>query len=116
MYLAICEDEDDDAAYAPVHYLEDKRYDPATQLESADWSDSSSSSLLSGLEALDDHTVRVTLAEPDAAFLTTIGMWAGFSVLPEHLLGEVPPEQLATALSSGSDGRPEMGRSSLHAD
>ncbi|MEH6493599.1 RNA polymerase sigma factor RpoH [Halopseudomonas sp.] len=50
------QDEDDDAAYAPVHYLEDKRYDPATQLESADWSDSSSSSLLTGLEALDERS------------------------------------------------------------
>ena len=50
------QDEDDDVAYAPVHYLEDKRYDPATQLESADWSDSSSTSLLSGLEALDERS------------------------------------------------------------
>ena len=50
------QDEDDDAAYAPVHYLEDKRYDPATQLESADWSDSSSTSLLTGLEALDERS------------------------------------------------------------
>jgi len=50
------QDEDDDAAYAPVHYLEDKRYDPATQLETADWSDSSSTSLLTGLEALDERS------------------------------------------------------------
>ncbi|MEH6567147.1 MAG: RNA polymerase sigma factor RpoH [Halopseudomonas sp.] len=50
------QDEDEDVAYAPVHYLEDKRYDPATQLESADWSDSSSSSLLTGLEALDERS------------------------------------------------------------
>src|SRR5690554_5563625 len=35
------DDDDDDASYAPVHYLEDKRYDPAVQLENADWSDSS---------------------------------------------------------------------------
>ena len=50
------QDDDDDAAYAPVHYLEDKRYDPATQLESADWSDSASTSLLTGLEALDERS------------------------------------------------------------
>ncbi|HEC53541.1 hypothetical protein LCGC14_0200280 [marine sediment metagenome] len=50
------QDEDDEAAYAPVHYLEDKRYDPATQLETADWSDSSSNSLLSGLETLDERS------------------------------------------------------------
>ena len=39
-----------------MHYLEDKRYDPATQLETADWSDSSSNSLLSGLETLDERS------------------------------------------------------------
>ena len=50
------QDDDDDTAYAPVHYLEDKRYDPATQLESADWSDSASSSLLSGLDELDERS------------------------------------------------------------
>ena len=50
------QDDDGDAAYAPVHYLEDKRYDPATQLESADWSDSASTSLLTGLEALDERS------------------------------------------------------------
>ena len=49
-------DDDDDTAYAPVHYLEDKRYDPATQLESADWSDSASNSLLSGLDELDERS------------------------------------------------------------
>ena len=47
------DDDDDGAAYAPVHYLEDKRYDPATQLESADWSDSSVNQLQQGLEQLD---------------------------------------------------------------
>ncbi|UJJ30050.1 RNA polymerase sigma factor RpoH [Halopseudomonas maritima] len=50
------QDDDDDHAYAPVHYLEDKRYDPATQLESADWSDSASNSLLSGLDELDERS------------------------------------------------------------
>ena len=50
------QDDDDDHAYAPVHYLEDQRYDPATQLESADWSDSASSSLLSGLDELDERS------------------------------------------------------------
>ncbi|UAW98268.1 RNA polymerase sigma factor RpoH [Halopseudomonas nanhaiensis] len=50
------DDDDDGAAYAPVHYLEDKRYDPATQLESADWSDSSVNQLQQGLEQLDDRS------------------------------------------------------------
>ncbi|PCC99002.1 RNA polymerase sigma factor RpoH [Halopseudomonas pelagia] len=50
------DDDDDSVAYAPVHYLEDKRYDPATQLESADWSDSSVHQLQQGLEQLDERS------------------------------------------------------------
>lgn len=50
------DDDDDSTAYAPVHYLEDKRYDPATQLESADWTDSSVAQLQQGLELLDDRS------------------------------------------------------------
>ena len=49
-------DDDDDATYAPVHYLEDKRYDPATLLESADWSDNSVGHLQQGLASLDERS------------------------------------------------------------
>lgn len=49
-------DDDDDASYAPVHYLEDKRYDPASMLESADWSDNSTGHLQEGLSGLDDRS------------------------------------------------------------
>ncbi len=47
-------DADDDAAYlSPAHYLEDHRYDPARQLEEADWSDSANANLHEALEGLD---------------------------------------------------------------
>ncbi|MBT8767863.1 RNA polymerase sigma factor RpoH [Metapseudomonas boanensis] len=50
-------DADDDAAFqAPAHYLEDHRYDPARQLEEADWSDNSTASLHEALEGLDDRS------------------------------------------------------------
>ena len=50
-------DADDDSAYqSPAHYLEDHRYDPARQLEDADWSDSSSSNLHEALESLDERS------------------------------------------------------------
>mgnify|MGYP002715463807 CR=1 FL=1 len=50
-------DADDDSAYqSPAHYLEDHRYDPARQLEDADWSDSSTSSLHAALEGLDERS------------------------------------------------------------
>lgn len=50
-------DEDDDTAYlAPAHYLEDKRFDPAQQLEKSDWDESSVSSLTLALSALDERS------------------------------------------------------------
>jgi RNA polymerase sigma-32 factor len=50
------DDEDDTAYQAPVNYLEDRRYDPAVQLEQADWRDSSVSSLEIAMNALDDRS------------------------------------------------------------
>lgn len=50
------DDDDDAAAYAPANYLEDKRYDPATMLESSDWADSSVSQLQEGLAQLDERS------------------------------------------------------------
>lgn len=50
-------DDDDDTAYlAPVNYLEDKRYDPAVQLEQADWRESSVSSLEQAMAGLDERS------------------------------------------------------------
>ena len=49
---------------------------------------------ISGLEAPDPSTVRVKLAKPDAAFLTTIGNFSGLGILPKHVLKDVAPDQL----------------------
>lgn len=50
-------DDDDDSAYlAPVNYLEDRRYDPAVQLERADWREDSVSRLESALDELDERS------------------------------------------------------------
>lgn len=50
-------DDDEDSAYqAPANYLEDRRFDPATLLENADWEDSSVNSLESALAQLDDRS------------------------------------------------------------
>ena len=50
-------DEDDDHSYqAPSHYLEDKRADPAAQLEEADWSASSVNRLREALSQLDERS------------------------------------------------------------
>lgn len=50
-------DDDDDSAYkAPAYYLEDRRSDPAVQLENADWTENSNGRLMQALGALDDRS------------------------------------------------------------
>ena len=50
-------DDDDETGWqAPVHYLDDKRYDPASQLEQADWSQDSSERLGYALSSLDERS------------------------------------------------------------
>ena len=50
------EADDDSAFQSPANYLEDHRYDPARQLEDADWSDNSTNNLHEALEVLDDRS------------------------------------------------------------
>ncbi|WP_148864607.1 RNA polymerase sigma factor RpoH [Marinobacter fonticola] len=50
-------DDDDDTAYqAPAYYLQDRRSDPATQLEQSDWTEDSNSRLLAALSSLDERS------------------------------------------------------------
>jgi RNA polymerase sigma-32 factor len=46
-------DDDEDSVVAPVHYLEDRRYDPAQMAESDDWEATSQNNLYAALEQLD---------------------------------------------------------------
>ena len=50
------EADDASAFQSPANYLEDHRYDPARQLEDADWTDNSTSNLHEALEVLDDRS------------------------------------------------------------
>lgn len=50
-------DDDEDNAYqAPAYYLEDRRSDPATQLENADWTEDSNGRLMDALKNLDERS------------------------------------------------------------
>lgn len=50
-------DDDDDTAFqAPVNYLEDRRYDPSTMLENADWTENSVAGLEAALDGLDERS------------------------------------------------------------
>jgi peptide/nickel transport system substrate-binding protein len=49
---------------------------------------------ISGLETPDDYTVKMTLKTPDSTWLSTIGDFAGMGIIPQHILKDVPPDQL----------------------
>ncbi|WP_226664194.1 RNA polymerase sigma factor RpoH [Microbulbifer aggregans] len=50
-------DDDDESAWqAPAHYLEDRRYDPATMLEQDNWQETSVNNLTVAMEKLDDRS------------------------------------------------------------
>lgn len=50
------QDNDDDAITAPAAYLEDHRYNPATQMEKTDWAEQSSEVMLNALSQLDERS------------------------------------------------------------
>jgi RNA polymerase sigma-32 factor len=82
------EDDDDETAYkSPVNYLEDHRYNPATQLESSDWSDDNTSRLREALKSLDERSQiiiqRRWLNEEDKSTLHDLA--AEFGVSAERI-------------------------------
>lgn len=50
---------------------------------------------ISGLETPDDYTIKMTLAAPDASWLTVLGNFAGLGILPAHILKDTAPDQMA---------------------
>ncbi|PIE20385.1 MAG: RNA polymerase sigma factor RpoH [Neptuniibacter caesariensis] len=48
--------DDEQAAWAPAHYLEDKSADPSTQLEEANWEEDSQRRLMMAMSELDDRS------------------------------------------------------------
>lgn len=53
------DDDDDTASFAPAGYLEDHRYNPASQIESTDWSEQSGSSIHVALNKLDERSQEI---------------------------------------------------------
>ncbi|MGH2534823.1 MAG: ABC transporter substrate-binding protein [Thermomicrobiales bacterium] len=49
---------------------------------------------ISGLATPDDYTVQITLAQPDSAFLVNLCNFSGLGILPQHVWGEVAPDQM----------------------
>ncbi|MFW1677343.1 RNA polymerase sigma factor RpoH [Pontibacter sp. JAM-7] len=53
------ESDDDDHAWAPVHYLEDKSADPSTLLENSNWEEDSQRRLMSAITDLDERSQEI---------------------------------------------------------
>jgi peptide/nickel transport system substrate-binding protein len=47
-----------------------------------------------GLVAVDDRTIQINMANPDGVFLVNLCSFSGLGILPSHVLGDVPPDQL----------------------
>ena len=52
-------DDEEQVYQAPVHYLEDSRYDPAVQLEDSDWEEDSTRRLQDALASLDERSRHI---------------------------------------------------------
>jgi len=97
-------DDDDDAAqFAPVHYLEDRRFDPARALEDSEWESSSQDRLERALDALDERSreiVRSRWLAADKATLHELAERFGVSAerirqLEQGALGKLRATMLA---------------------
>jgi RNA polymerase sigma-32 factor len=97
-------DDDDDAAqFAPVHYLEDRRFDPARELEESDWEASSQDRLEQALASLDERSrqiVRRRWLDDDKATLHELADSYGVSAerirqLEQGALGKLRASMLA---------------------
>ena len=53
------DDDDERASQAPIHYLEDRRYDPAVQVEEADFESRNSERLMAAIGSLDARSQAI---------------------------------------------------------
>lgn len=93
---------DDQEDFAPIHYLEDHRYDPSRLLESSDWSDNRDKNLHAALEQLDARSQDILkqrwLAE-DKATLHTLAKKYDVSAERIRQLEETALKKLKAALA-----------------
>ncbi len=96
-------DEDEDrAGQAPAYYLEDNRYDPAVQLEEADWEADSTERLMAAMGKLDARSQNILarrwLAE-DKATLHELAAEYGVSAERIRQLEKSAMEKIKAALT-----------------
>jgi ABC-type transport system substrate-binding protein len=66
-------------------------------LEGADKYDGTTVTDIPGIQAPDDKTIVMKLTKPDVTWIITLCDFAGFGILPEHVFGSIPPDQLQKA-------------------
>jgi RNA polymerase sigma-32 factor len=95
------DDDDETASFAPAHYLEDRRHDPATQLEDADWETDNHERLGNALEGLDARS-RVILQrrwlDDDKATLHELAAHYGVSAERIRQLEQVALKKLRSSM------------------
>ena len=62
----------------------------------ADYGDQKTDTI-SGLETPDNSTIKMTLTDPNALFLATLGSYSGLGILPAHTLKDLAPDQMVKA-------------------
>lgn len=65
---------------------------------------------ISGIQVVDDKTIRFEFAEPFAPFLNSLAGNQGPYLLPAHIVGDIPPDQFDTSdYNTNPVGRVGMG-------
>ncbi|OXY81381.1 MULTISPECIES: RNA polymerase sigma factor RpoH [Oceanimonas] len=98
------DDDEREGSFAPVHYLEDKSSDVATQVEEANWEQAASSRLRAALNALDERSQRIIQArwldEDDKTTLQSLADEYGVSAERIRQLEKTALKKLKAAMDA----------------
>ena len=97
------DDDDESAGHAPLHYLEDRRFDPARELEDADYESNNHERLGTALTALDERSraiVQRRWLDEQKATLHELAAQFGVSAERIRQLEQVAINRLRAAMST----------------
>ncbi|WP_107852158.1 RNA polymerase sigma factor RpoH [Oceanimonas marisflavi] len=98
------DDDEREGSFSPVHYLEDKSSDVATQVEEANWEQAASSRLRAALNTLDERSQRIIQArwldEDDKTTLQSLADEYGVSAERIRQLEKTALKKLKAAMDA----------------
>ncbi|WMC12475.1 RNA polymerase sigma factor RpoH [Oceanimonas pelagia] len=98
------DDDEREGSFAPVHYLEDKSSDVATQVEEANWEQTANRRLRAALNALDERSQRIIqarwLEEDDKTTLQSLADEYGVSAERIRQLEKTALKKLKAAMEA----------------